>query len=134
MVRTSFWESRWLKGVSPKELASNLYNQVRYKQRAVHKELQQFNWIKNIRNIHSEELLDEFVLLFTVLNDVISWRWTTSGNYSAAKAQFLGAYPMFKASTIWQAKTEPKCCFFAWLAIQGKASKCGQSDYEKLTL
>jgi hypothetical protein len=108
---TSFWESRWLKGVSPKELASNLYNQVRYKQRAVHKELQQFNWIKNIRSIHSEELLDEFVLLFTVLNDVqlteekdvISWRWTTSGNYSTAtvyEAQFLGAYPMFRASTI----------------------------------
>jgi hypothetical protein len=67
---TSFWESRWLNGASPKELTPNLYNQVRYKQRTVDKDLQQFNWIKNIGSIHSEELLDEFVLLFTVLNDV----------------------------------------------------------------
>lgn len=47
-----------------------------------------------------------------------------SGEYSAAsayEAQFLGYYPRFRASTIWQAHTEPKCRFFAWLAIQGKA-------------
>jgi hypothetical protein len=129
---TPFWESRWLSGASPKELAPNLYNQARLKHRTIHKELQHFNWIKNVRSIDSEDLLDEFVLLFSTLvgvqlsdqKDSIRWRWTASGDYSAAsgyEAQFMGAYPHYRASTIWRAKTEPKCRFFAWLAIQGKS-------------
>jgi hypothetical protein len=62
-----------------------------------------------------------------VLNDqkdVIAWKWTRSEEYSAASAyeiQFCGAFPMFKAATIWKAKSEAKCCFFAWLAAWKKA-------------
>jgi hypothetical protein len=40
---------------------------------------------------------------------------------SAYETQFIGAFPLFRASTIWQAKSKPKCRFFAWLAIQNKA-------------
>jgi hypothetical protein len=129
---TPFWESLWLNGVSPKELAPNLFNQARFKQRTVHKELQQFNWITNIQSIGTEDLLDEFILLFTLLSEVqlseekdtIIWKWTVTGEYSTSsthEVQFLGAYPLFRASTIWQAKTEDKYRFFAWLAVQGKA-------------
>jgi hypothetical protein len=32
-----------------------------------------------------------------------------------------GAFPLFRASTIWQARAEPMCHFFAWLALQAKA-------------
>jgi hypothetical protein len=121
---TPFWESRWLNGVSPKELAPNLFNQARFKQRTVHKELQQFNWITNIQSIGTEDLLDEFILLFTLLSEVqlseekdtIIWKWTVTGEYSTSsthEVQFLGAYPLFRASTIWQAKTEDKYRFFA---------------------
>jgi hypothetical protein len=67
---TPFWESCWLNGVSPEEVALNLYNQARFKQRIVHKELQWFNWITNIQGIGTEDLLDEFILLFTMLSDV----------------------------------------------------------------
>jgi hypothetical protein len=98
----------------------------------VHKELRNYNWIKNLKLINTEVLLEEFLLLFHALNDVslneekgtIFWRWNRSGTYTAASAydmQFLGAYSTFRASTIWQAKTEPKCRFLAWLEIQGKA-------------
>jgi hypothetical protein len=129
---TPFWESRWLSGVSPKELAPNLHRQACFKHRTVHKEMQHFSWIRNIRSIDSEDLFDEFILLFNALQgihlsdhkDSIHWNWTSSGEYSAAsayEAQFMGAYPHYRASTIWRAKTEPKCRFFAWLAIQGKA-------------
>jgi hypothetical protein len=108
---TPFWESRWLNGVSPKELAPNLFNQARFKQRTVHKELQQFNWITNIQSIGTEDLLDEFILLFTLLSEVqlleekdtIIWKWTATGEYSTSSAyevQFLGAYPLFRASTL----------------------------------
>jgi hypothetical protein len=113
-------------------LAPNLYKQAWFKHRTVNKELQRLNWIKTIRNIDLEQLLDEFVLLFRTLEEIhltkekdsIYWRWITSGEYSDASAsevQFMGAYPLLRASTVWQAKAEPRCLLFAWLAIQGKA-------------
>jgi hypothetical protein len=97
---TPFWEAKWLNGVSPRELAPGLYAQVRYKSRTVYKELQNFNWICNIKQLNTETLLDEFVLLFSTLTEIqhndqkdsIFWRWTTTGEYSAASAyevQFL---------------------------------------------
>jgi hypothetical protein len=131
-VITPFWDVRWLNGVSPKELAPNLYKQARFKFRTVGKELQNFNWIKNLKAINTENLMDEFVLLFSALSEVtlnndrdkIVWHWTPSGEYSAASvydAHFLEVFPQFRASTIWQAKSEPKCRFFVWLALLGKA-------------
>jgi hypothetical protein len=89
------------------------------------------NWIKNLKHINFETLIDEFILLFTALNDVslneekdtIVWRWTRLGEYSAASAyeiQFLGASATFKASAVWKANTKPKCRFFAWLALLRK--------------
>jgi hypothetical protein len=56
----------------------------------VPKEVQHFNWIKNSKHINIEELLDEFVLLFSTLADVqltedkdaIVWKWTKDEEYS----------------------------------------------------
>jgi hypothetical protein len=52
-------------------LAPNLYKQTRYKFRTVSKELSNMNWIRNLRQVNTEALMDEFILLFTALNDVI---------------------------------------------------------------
>jgi hypothetical protein len=108
-----------------------LSQQARFKYIIMHTELQNFSWIKNLNVVNSEELLDEFILLFKTLGDIslndqkdsILWKWTTLGNYFAASAydiQFLGAYPKFSAHTIWKAKTEPKCQFFALLVMWKK--------------
>jgi hypothetical protein len=35
--------------------------------------------------------------------------------------QFIGTCPSYRVTTIWTARAEPHCRFFAWLAIQGKA-------------
>jgi hypothetical protein len=81
-------------------------------------------WIKNIKQINSETLMDEFILIFIAMNDVvlseekdaIAWKWFTSGEYSAKSAyniHFTGAFLLLRASTIWSAKTEAKCRFFA---------------------
>jgi hypothetical protein len=131
-TKTRFWEAKWLNGVSPKELAPRLYGQAHCKFRSVQVEMANLNWIKNLRQVNTEELMDEFVLLFSTLNEVqlgsdndtIRWNWSASGEYSAASAyevQFMGAYPRFRASSIWHAHAEPKCRFFAWLALLGKA-------------
>jgi hypothetical protein len=102
----------WINGVSPMELAPHLYMQAHYKHRSVQVEMKKLNWIKNLRQVNIEELMDEFVLLFSTLNEVqltddndsILWKWSAAGEYSAALAyeiQFLGAYPRFRASSVW---------------------------------
>jgi hypothetical protein len=70
---TPFWEAWWLNEMSPMQMAPNLYLQARYKFRLVHKELQNYNWIKNLKLINTEVLLEEFLLLFHALNDVSEW-------------------------------------------------------------
>jgi len=98
----------------------------------VHDELKNYNWIRNLKSVASETLLEEGVLLFTVLRDItltnqrdqIIWRWTGSGHYSAASAyeiQFCGAMAPFPSEWVWKAKAEPKCKFFAWLVLHDKA-------------
>jgi hypothetical protein len=81
---TPFWEARWLNGMSPKELAPNLFLVPRMKRRTIYKELQNLNWIRNVRDISSIALLEEFILLFMALSyvelsdhqDNIRWKWT----------------------------------------------------------
>jgi hypothetical protein len=116
---------------SPKDLAPNLYNIAHFKSRNVHVELRNNNWIKNLQNIDSTPLLEEFTLLFMALASVeltdkkgeITWTWTVDGMYSVALAyeyQFMGVVPHFPAKQIWQAKTEVKCKFFAWLLMHNR--------------
>jgi hypothetical protein len=98
----------------------------------VSRELTNYNWIRNLRQVNSEYLLDEFFMLYTTLSEVhlndvpdsIFWRWMPSGEYTTASAydiQFLGAYLEFRASSIWRALSAPKYRFFAWLALLRKA-------------
>jgi hypothetical protein len=111
----------------------------------VTKELHNFNWIKSLKQINSVELLDEFILLFSALSEVllnyekddICWRWNNQGVYTASSAydiQFLGAHPQFTASTIWQAKTEPKCQFFFLAGHPQQSSNGRQHCKEGLAL
>lgn len=128
---TPFWEARWLQGAAPKELAPNLYETARFKFRSVRQELQNFNWIRNLGPINTPALLEEYMLLFMALSsvaltearDTISWRWTSTGTYTVASAyevQFRGAMSFFPAKYLWSANTEPKCRFFAWLAMHDR--------------
>jgi hypothetical protein len=99
----------------------------RSKHRSVHKELHNLNWIRNLKEINAVSLMEEFILLFMALADVelsdqhvsIKWKWTEDSNYSvsAYECQFKGAIIQFSAMSTWQAKTEPKCKFYAWLVM-----------------
>jgi hypothetical protein len=55
---TPFLETRWLNGASPKELAPNLYQVIRFKNRNIHAELRNYNWIRSLVPIQSTSLLE----------------------------------------------------------------------------
>jgi hypothetical protein len=74
--------------------------------------------------------VEEFVMLFMALDtlqlnqekDTIRWRWTTDGRFSVSSAyncQFNGSISRFPTTLLWKVRVEPKCKFFAWLALQG---------------
>jgi hypothetical protein len=118
-------------GTSPKEIAPLLYKKARFKKTSVQKELHQNNWIKNIGEVQSPALLNEYVMLSIMLNsislndqdDKIIWRWTSNGYYSVALAydcQFAGSMTYFPTTNIWKAKSGPKCRFFAWLVMHNR--------------
>jgi hypothetical protein len=99
---TPFWEGRWLHGIAPTNLASNLFQVVRFKFRSVYAELQNDNWIRNLRVVNEPTQIEEFTLLVMALAEVtlnnqcdeITWKWTPYGQFSIASAyncQFLGS-------------------------------------------
>lgn len=57
-----------------------------------------FNWIRNLKCINTLNHMDEFVLLFSALNDVsikeahdvAKWRWTANGCYCQMEMQLPG--------------------------------------------
>jgi hypothetical protein len=102
----------------------NIFQLAHFKSRSVHDDLRNNRWIKNLGNIDSTSLIEEFTLLFmapasvklTDKQDQITWLWTADGKYSVVSAyecQFMGAISTFPAKQIWQAKAEAKCIFFA---------------------
>jgi hypothetical protein len=67
---TLFWKAKWLQRAAPKDIASILYRKARFKNRSVFTELQNCNWIKNICEINTSVLLEEYVTFFLMLSIV----------------------------------------------------------------
>jgi hypothetical protein len=64
----------------------------RFKRRIVSTEMQNNNWFNSISGINTQELIQEYILLFLALStvqltdhpDEIKWNWTMSGKYTVA--------------------------------------------------
>jgi hypothetical protein len=88
--------------------------------------------VKHVLPIQSVLEIKEYVELWKRMannyrnpqnEDEITWRWTTNGEYttkSSYEIHFVGDYNNLRISTIWKAKMEPKCRFFAWTLLHGK--------------
>jgi hypothetical protein len=96
-----FWDARWLLGSAPK-----LYKLARFKNRSVHMELNNSNWIRNLGDINTPDLLEEFVTLHMAIStvnltedkDQIFWTWTADRKYLVAmtyRCQFHGTMTFF---------------------------------------
>jgi hypothetical protein len=120
-----------LDGQAPKDLAPNVFKIARFKNRSVHTELHNLNWIRNLQEISNVVQLEEFTILFMALSsieltqesDKIYWKWTVDGKFTVAYAydcQFWWAMSTFSPNDVWKATTKPKCRFFSWLVMHDR--------------
>lgn len=97
----------------------------------VREELDQFKCTHGLWRATTADEIYELIMLWDKVNsvqltdqeDVMRWRWTNDGQYSAKSAyniQFQGAFCPFNNLAIWKAKVEGKHRFFAWLMVQKK--------------
>jgi hypothetical protein len=130
-LHTKFWESAWLDGQAPRDLAPNLYKLAWRKNNTVAEDLYNQNWTRGLWRMVTTEEMAEFIFLWGRLQEVqlveqpdeIKWRWNSHGEYSAKSAylvQFIGSFCSFNAKDIWRASAEGKHRLFAWLLVQSK--------------
>jgi hypothetical protein len=129
-----FWDSPWLGGEKPKDIAPLIYEASNKKRCTVAQALHDRGWVSNIRmdaNLtvhHVHEYLRlwhclEGVLLHEGILDAISWNLTFNGEYSSAsayEAQFYGATLTHFNKMVWKIWATPKVKFFSWLAIRNR--------------
>jgi len=133
-MRASFWNSGWLRGCRPKDLAPNLFTISSFKKKTVAQALTGSAWITDIRLSNRQTIthLLEFVKLWELLRDVqlqpnqedeIRWKLTPAGMYttaSAYKAEFTGCTRAALAGGLWKTWAPPKCKLFIWLITQNR--------------
>jgi hypothetical protein len=116
-AKVKFWESAWLDGRAPRDLALNLYKLAWRKNQFVKEDLTNDNWTRGLWHMTESAQMAELVTLWSLIivcqlteeEDTITWRWTKHGMYtrrSAYRAQFVGSYSTFNTRAIWSSKTE----------------------------
>ena len=134
LFRSPFWESPWLNGKKPKDIAPLIFEVSTRKKWTVKQALCNNAWISRIKldAILTVQHIREYIELWVALReaplrediqDTIVWNLTSNGEYStssAYKAQFFGATSTNMNKLVWKAWAPPKIKFFAWLAIQNR--------------
>jgi hypothetical protein len=83
-----------------------------------------------VQYVQVRERLERVVLRHGV-QDLLRWRWTASGKYSAASAynaMFIGHPRVHGAKELWKVKAPNKCRFFCGLcctSVTGHRNGCG---------
>ena len=133
-AKTPFWDSPWLLGRKPKDIAPLIHEASMRKNWKVREALKHNAWILKINpsTSISAEHVTQFFTLWMLLHEVhldelseddILWKHSVSGHYSAAsayKAQFLGLVLSPMDKMVWKVWAPPKVKFFAWLALQDR--------------
>jgi len=114
--KVHFWQSAWLEGQAPKDLAPNLFASSKKKCLSIRAVIQDNSWVRHIRIplLTSQQHFVEFVNLWTRLQsfelrlraDQIESELGANEEYStksAYMAQFLGAMDMDLDQLIWKA-------------------------------
>lgn len=129
-----FWNSSWLHGLRPRDIAPSIFDLSRKKNCSVQQALASNLWISNIdisnglTLTHVQQFADLWEKISTVtlaedVEDSIIWKFTKDGKYSASstyKAQFEGLISSDMVHSVWRVWAPPRCKFFAWLVLQNR--------------
>jgi hypothetical protein len=132
--RALFWDSSWLDGIRPKDIAPLIYDISKKKRCTVRKALQNNFWVSqvNLQFGLTLEHITQFAKLWDKLSnihinddeqDTIIWKLTTHGNYSSSSAykmQFEGLTNSAMPGMVWKHWATPKCKIFTWLVLQNR--------------
>uniref|UniRef100_A0A0A9GFD1 Reverse transcriptase zinc-binding domain-containing protein n=1 Tax=Arundo donax TaxID=35708 RepID=A0A0A9GFD1_ARUDO len=113
------------------DIAPDLYKLAWRKNRLLKDDLEGHKWTQGLMRMTTTDQMVQFITLWSLLQevtltnqpDVMLWRWTNAGQYSAKSAyliQFQGSFDQFNAQEIWKANAQPKHKFFAWQMVQNK--------------
>jgi hypothetical protein len=122
-AKINFWHDNWLQNSCPKDIAPLCFKLAKRKQKGVHQELHNNNWLISFRQITSIEEIHELVHLGSMLQGVmltprpddISWNWNGSKVYTSKSAylfQYQGSFVSLDFSSLWKAPAKPKLKFF----------------------
>jgi hypothetical protein len=129
-----FWDSAWLQGLAPKQIAPSIYAISKKRGRTVANATLNDAWVLDIdiSRLRSASQIHEFSFLWERLRgfqlspelpDSIVWKLTKHGQYTAAsayEAQFTDVPSSPMEHLIWRVWAPPKCKFFSWLAFQNR--------------
>jgi hypothetical protein len=132
--KTPFWHAPWVHGRKPKDIAPRIFDICKRKKWMVAQALHNDEWISKLSDSAtiSIEHLTEFVQLWDLIqrvhleegvDDDISWKLTTNGQYSMAtayKLQFFGLVESSLYKIVWKAWATPKAKNHGWLALQNR--------------
>ena len=130
-AKAKFWESCWLDGKAPRDVAPSLYKLAWRKNLTVKEQMINQSWTRGLWHMQSVKEMAECVRLWDLVQgveltdeeDEIIWKSNPDGQYTARSAydvQFKGAYCSFQPRRVWSAHAEPKHRFFMWLLVQEK--------------
>lgn len=95
--KAKFWHSPWLEGKAPIGIAPNLHKLAWRNNQTVRDDLQDGNWMHGLWRMQDADTIAEFINLWHKVQQVqlnaqpnsITWRWTTSGQYTAKSAYLI---------------------------------------------
>jgi hypothetical protein len=132
--KTPFWHAPWVHGRKPKDIAPRIFDICKRKKWMVAQALRNDDWVSKLSDsatIYIEHLT-EFVQLWALVqrvhleegvDDDISWKLTSNGQYSMASAyklQFFGLVESSLYKIVWKAWATPKAKNHGWLALQNR--------------
>jgi hypothetical protein len=120
-----FWTDRWLNGMSPQDLAPQLFKIAIRKNRTVKDALSNGKWLQDLRFSLDESHSTELLRLEELLNDIqlsdvrdeIAWSFGSKNYYTARSAyqlQFIGAVQTDLQKIVWKGWAPARCKFFIW--------------------
>jgi hypothetical protein len=132
--KTSFWDAPLLEGRKPKEIAPLTFACSKRKFWKVNIAMEANAWVGKIildENFTIDHLFQfinlwaklQEVHLIEEIEDTISWRLTSNGQYSVKSVydlQFFGSTTSNLYKSVWKVWATPKAKFFAWLLTQNR--------------